>query len=569
MAWYNSSWLYRKKITIDKDKVDANLTDYPVYLDLSTLGSDFFNNVKSGGGDIRITTSDGTTEVPREVVSVKITNKITDDLEAYWKLDGNSDDEIGSNNGSDSSITYGVDYGKIGQGALLNGTSSEITLGTDSSLAPATLSWSAWIKKGENNRLQTMFVRDRGSSSYHNAYIISMTTGNKIIFEQQNGSSTPVAIESTSTITDTNWHHIVVVRNPSEGTTDFYIDGSLDRGATGNTTAINYGTCAQGGRIGCFVNNIGIESIFFKGSIDEVGLWSRALTASDVLALYNSGSGIQASDGGAVGIGEVHFKGDLSSSTDTEFYIYYGNSGASDYAVTDTYGRNNVWNSNYKAVYHLKDANDSSGNGNNGTVSGATSVDAKIGKGYSFDGSNDYISTTLTIPALSTATDFYWSCIAKLNATPVETPPMLGNRFGGTSSPLQFIKLTPSKFEYYIQGQQGINFTNAGVISKTVLQHHAIIKNGNNLRYYRNGAYTNDQSTVTSNMASNPFKIGGDPSEYSNSTIDEVRIMNINPGTDWVATENNNLMSAATFYAVGSQEEGTVLLNTIFFSNNF
>jgi hypothetical protein len=51
--------------------------------------------------------------------------------------------------------------------------------------------------------------------------------------------------------------------------------------------------------------------------------------------------------------GEIHFKaaGTLSGSVDTDYYIYYGNAGASDYATSATYGAENVW-SDYVAVWH-------------------------------------------------------------------------------------------------------------------------------------------------------------------------------------------------------------------------
>ena len=48
--------------------MDDNLTDFPVYLDLSDLSSDFWSNVE-GSGDLRITQTDGHREVPFEVVS--------------------------------------------------------------------------------------------------------------------------------------------------------------------------------------------------------------------------------------------------------------------------------------------------------------------------------------------------------------------------------------------------------------------------------------------------------------------------------------------------------------------
>ncbi|MFP4616719.1 MAG: LamG-like jellyroll fold domain-containing protein, partial [Candidatus Paceibacterota bacterium] len=60
---------FSKKITIQSSEVDESLTDFPVYVDLSTLGSDFFSETNSGCADVRVTESDGSTEVPREIVS--------------------------------------------------------------------------------------------------------------------------------------------------------------------------------------------------------------------------------------------------------------------------------------------------------------------------------------------------------------------------------------------------------------------------------------------------------------------------------------------------------------------
>lgn len=65
-----AGWGFRQAITVDATKVPSDRSNYPVYVDLSDLNSDFFTNVKSDGSDIRVTTSDGETEVPREVVFI-------------------------------------------------------------------------------------------------------------------------------------------------------------------------------------------------------------------------------------------------------------------------------------------------------------------------------------------------------------------------------------------------------------------------------------------------------------------------------------------------------------------
>ena len=70
MPWFDDNWDHRVEVVIQASKVDANLTDYPVFVDLSDLPAGFFASVQSGGGDIRVTQSDGVTQQAREIVVI-------------------------------------------------------------------------------------------------------------------------------------------------------------------------------------------------------------------------------------------------------------------------------------------------------------------------------------------------------------------------------------------------------------------------------------------------------------------------------------------------------------------
>lgn len=95
MAWYNTNWLFRKKVTIPNlttfnGMTTSNLTNFPVYVNLANMGADFFSNVRTDGGDLRVTLSDEVTEVPRELVSI---NTSTQTGEFYFRantLNGNA-----------------------------------------------------------------------------------------------------------------------------------------------------------------------------------------------------------------------------------------------------------------------------------------------------------------------------------------------------------------------------------------------------------------------------------------------------------------------------------------------
>lgn len=102
MAGYNSSWDYRVKVTVDKDQIDSDLSNVAVFVALSDLPADFHTNVNGDGSDIRVTKSDGETEVAREVVVYDDTG---DTGELHFLAEGTN--SISSSTDTDFYIYYG------------------------------------------------------------------------------------------------------------------------------------------------------------------------------------------------------------------------------------------------------------------------------------------------------------------------------------------------------------------------------------------------------------------------------------------------------------------------------
>jgi hypothetical protein len=86
-----------------------------------------------------------------------------------------------------------------------------------------------------------------------------------------------------------------------------------------------------------------------------------------------------------------------------------------------------------------------------GTISGATWIanDPTRGTVLNFNGTSSYVSAG-SIPRLGqTTSNFTWSFWFRQTAVNNANAVVLGNRSGGVQSPLQFVKITPSNFEYY------------------------------------------------------------------------------------------------------------------------
>ena len=183
---------------------------------------------------------------------------------------------------------------------------------------------------------------------------------------------------------------------------------------------------------------------------------------------------------------------------------------------------------------------DSSRSGNHGTIHrGDTGglgpggsvwfTDPDHGMVASFNGNDStgtYITTDLIIPPLGLTDDFTWAFWLKQHADQAtNNDTILGNRNLGTQSPLQFVKFTPTRFEFYNDDgayEQGINY---GSIPGDEWIHHALVKDAADLTYYRNGEVAGT-NTHTKTMDENPFYMGGDgaPAELWQGWMSDVRL---------------------------------------------
>lgn len=83
-----------------------------------------------------------------------------------------------------------------------------------------------------------------------------------------------ISTEGTTILNDDLWHHIAVVRNGVLGTTSLYVDGMLDASNTCNNVELN-----ENPEIVIGGNPFGG---YFNGSIDEVRIWSGALSEAAI-----------------------------------------------------------------------------------------------------------------------------------------------------------------------------------------------------------------------------------------------------------------------------------------------
>ncbi|MEK7595866.1 MAG: LamG-like jellyroll fold domain-containing protein [Patescibacteria group bacterium] len=415
---------------------------------------------------------------------------LSNGLVGYWKMDETSWtnnctasdvlDSSGNNlHGKSCPNTTGPTggtTGKFGKGGTFDGSNDYIDVGDQSTLELTTFTLSAWIyRSGACATFSICYIISKGESG---------NTGYGLRIKDYSGTHKASLsikdqlqdVSGTSTIGTNTWYHIAATIDGSR--VRVYVNGILETD-TAQTQIPNF--AGESFKIGNGMTNSDIPML---GNLDEVRVYNHAMTPAEVAALYSFAPG-------PVG----WWKMDENTGTA---------------------------------------ANDSSGNGNTGTLTaGPIWSSGKFGPGITFDGIDDYvdvisgsglISFSISLWIKTTETDS--------NATFWRNPTLFG-KANTTSNSGDFGIITSSG---NIGFWSGLTAGDASYISSKSVNndswyHIAVSNNGSNATLYVNGVPEGTTLATGTALNSETFWIGAkggseEPGKYHDGTIDDVRFYN-------------------------------------------
>jgi len=220
---------------------------------------------------------------------------LTDNLVSYYKFD-NVNDSVGGKTLTNVGTVEFNAGGIIGNDAdfgATNSTKSLKLIGDNSGVAyNSAITISLWVKLHANvdgtntfyGFMNKMAV-STGSSGVEYQMGTEYNGGTPRVWFARFGSSNIYQYFNT-TLGTTTWHHLVSTWDTTNFTS--YLDGiPIDTDAASGEASIGTETHLIFGQ---YQN---IDTGWLRGMVDEVGIWSRALSAVEVSALYNAGSGNQ------------------------------------------------------------------------------------------------------------------------------------------------------------------------------------------------------------------------------------------------------------------------------------
>ena len=414
---------------------------------------------------------------------------------AYYKLDGNANDATNTYNGTWGG-TEAYAYGPYGVAGLFNGSTSVVTsasLGT--ALNISSLSFSLWFNANViNASTDSALISSFDSSGNARFYASVVNSGLSVVIY---GSSSTYTQYFTSTVEIGNWYHLAVTHTGT--TTTVYLNGTAitPSSTSGSAVAIKIASSPQPLTIGLLQ---GLGSTYaFDGEIDQVRIFSSALSATQITSLY-------------------------------------------DEVYCNTVSTLNIFNegtSSCLALYEFEDnANSTDSDTYDGTWSGTEAYGGgQYKKAGIFNGSTSIIS----IPQPTLSGGFSLSAWFNTTSSGFQSIITMGGTNGVAAAGLNLFTNSGNVITSFGNGSTESYTTTPGTVINTGEWFHVLLTTNNlsttsTVNLYINGVFaatnvTSPHPTIDTTNYTSAFSIGGRNMEgtlqtYFDGSIDQVRIFN-------------------------------------------
>jgi hypothetical protein len=204
---------------------------------------------------------------------------------AWWPGENSADDVIGGHNGT---TPYGIGYapGESGQAFDFDASIRRVFVPDSSDFVPTNgFTFEGWFYARQTlDAYIGMRGDDRGGVD---AWVVRRLSNGQLTF-QMNDMLNNFAVIQTP-VQNNQWYHFAATFDVASGSMKLYLNGAL--AVQTNTTLQPIGAYDPGWNPGIGIGNQSgtINHTSFDGLIDDLALYSRALSAAEIQSIYNKG----------------------------------------------------------------------------------------------------------------------------------------------------------------------------------------------------------------------------------------------------------------------------------------
>lgn len=207
-------------------------------------------------------------------------------LIAYYPFNGNADDESGNgHDGAAVGVVYSNDRDGNPSSAMTFDGNDFVSIMDDADFELSEYSVCAWFNSTNLTGARAIIARGESTNTDFMQYSLS-TNGNAFQTWYEYGNDLDVILD-TSPISTSQWYFGVVTRDAA-GNVKLYVDGVLVNSLSSTQAAPSIiSNVFIGVRTNSPADNPNIFQDYFIGSIDDVRIFGKALSQSEVLMLFN------------------------------------------------------------------------------------------------------------------------------------------------------------------------------------------------------------------------------------------------------------------------------------------
>jgi len=450
-----------------------------------------------------------------EVVSETETNKpqtnlLNSGLVGYWSFDGSATNWTSATAGTTNDLSGHYATGTMtnmsrakspvpgisGQALSFDGVNSYVQ-GTNATFSgDFSGSYCAWVKLNSVSSSQGI-ISQGNANTYQGFGMFVGARGTGVISAEFYGNR---PVQTNNILSANSWNYICITKSPgyiNSTTLSIYLNGLPQ------TTSNSYGIAPN--FVGSYPVYIGVDVVsngsplsLANGLLDEVRVYNRALSPSEITQLYNAGASklkINTSEGNSSPLGLT---------------------GSSNGLVGN-------WTFNGQDM-GTTSARDLSGNNNTGwLLNGPKKVAGISGQALSFDGVDDKVNTgNFNIGNTS------WSISVWVKYDGTTADHYFLGQLSGSGSSIWELEIYNKRIDFATYASGWVS--GLGVIPANVWNHIVITGTPTNTSLYLNGVLDRGNGAAPSDISSNNVRIemgwAANYGAYFNGSLDEVRVYN-------------------------------------------
>ncbi len=251
----------------------ANITNWNLYTltwngtTLSCYVNETMGYSNNPGGSINVSDGNNLT-IGRDSTLSRYFNGFIDNVRIYNR----------ALTATEVSRLYNMNGCKAGSCMVFNGTNNYISIPHNAVLTPTSaLTVSVWVNPTSVS--SALDILNKTWQYSGDLYWLRINAGGTIYWHIGTADTVAKAMNTTASIQANKWSHIVATYNGSKAYV--YINGIKDANSITVSPSQNFGPSV-------YKLDIGVRLVYFSGLIDDVRIYNRELSASEISQIYNS-----------------------------------------------------------------------------------------------------------------------------------------------------------------------------------------------------------------------------------------------------------------------------------------